>query len=393
MIANPYTPGAGFMPAYLAGRENLINHAETYLSSIQKRYPQQSVIYYGLRGVGKTVLLNTIETSADNLNIMYAHIEASENGKFINRLVGALNKFIHEVSIKESAKDFAKKCLGLLKSFTVTYNIEDNTVGIGLQQEVVYSTGVFSEDLTEIFVSLGKAAIKSEDTICIFIDEVQYLSADEIDGLIVAIHRCNQLRLPIMLFCAGLPKILKIVGESRSYTERLFKYEKIDALKEPEARAAIEEPAKDLGVSYDPEAVDLIVKTTGGYPYFIQEFCSAAWANLEDNRTIQAVEAQRAESIFFETLDTGFFAVRYDRCTNREKSFMTAMVKCDTLPCNISNVAKIMKKGVQSISPVRGQLISKGMIYPTGHAEIDFTVPQFDYFIKRINPELKIDKN
>lgn len=391
MLANPYTPGAGFMPAYLAGRENLIKNAETYLTSIQKRYPQQSVIYYGLRGVGKTVLLNTIETSADNLNIMYAHIEANENGKFINRLVGALNKFIREISIKESAKDFAKKCLGLLKSFTMTYSVEDNTVGIGIQQEVVYSTGVFSEDITEIFVSLGKAAVRSEDTICIFIDEVQYLSADEIDGLIVAIHRCNQLRLPIMIFCAGLPKILKIVGESRSYTERLFKYEKIDALKDSEARAAIEEPAKDLGVSYVSKAVDLIVKITEGYPYFIQEFCSAVWSNHDDSSKIQVVEVERAEKIFFETLDSGFFAVRYDRCTNREKSFITAMVKCGSLPCNISNVAKIMKKGVQSISPVRGQLISKGMIYPTGHAEIDFTVPQFDCFIKRINPELKID--
>lgn len=390
MGANPYTPGAGFMPAYLAGRESLIEDAESYLESIQKRYPQQSMIYYGLRGVGKTVLLNTIEGSADNMGILYAHIEASEDKKFTTRLIGALNRFLHDISLKASAEDFAKKCSVMIKSFMITYDIEGKTIGVGMQQDSGISTGIFSDDLTEIFVALGKAALKSDDTIVIFVDEVQYLTEDEINGLIVATHRCNQLRLPIMLFCAGLPKVLKTVGEACSYAERLFKFEIVGALTEPEAEAAIINPAKDLGVSYYEDAVRHIIQVTSGYPYFIQEYCSVIWNAPHRQKEIDEKLTESLEPVFFHNLDRGFFAVRYNRCTNLEKAFMTAMVKCGPLPCNISNVAKIMGRKVTQISPVRGQLINKGMIYPTGHAEIDFTVPQFDNFIKRINPELLI---
>lgn len=389
MMANPYTPGAGFMPACLAGRDTLLNNADEYLNSIQKRYPQQSVVYYGLRGVGKTVLLNAIEIAADNLDILYTHIEASENGKFTGKLLAAMHKFAQEVSLKESAKDFGRKCISLIKSFAVTYNVEEGTFGLGVNQDAVFSSGIFSDDLTDIMVQLGKSAVRSEDTICIFIDEIQYLSEEEISALVASMHRCNQLRLPIMLFCAGLPKILKTVGEARSYSERLFRFEPIGALSCDEADAAIREPAMELGVRYQKDAVNEIFRITGGYPYFIQEFCSVIWKSSDKKESIDFKDVANAAHTFWQTLDEGFFSVRYNRCTHLEKAFMAAMVKCDGLPCNIANVAAIMRRNVKSISPLRGQLISKGMIYPTGHAEIDFTVPQFDAFIKRTNPELK----
>ncbi len=390
MLANPYTPGAGFMPAYLAGRDKLIADAENCLRNIQKRYPQQSIIYYGLRGVGKTVLLNAIELSADNLNILYAHIEASGDDKFSTRLTGAITRFLREVSMKEAAKDLAQKCLTILKSFMFTYSIEDNSVGIGLSKEATFSTGVYSDDLTELLVSLGKAAVKSGDTICIFIDEVQYLKENEISGLIMAIHRCNQLRLPIMVYCAGLPKILKTVGEACSYSERLFKFQFVDALSNEEAAEAIRQPAGDFDVSYTDDAVKYIIGVTEGYPYFIQEYCNSIWNSLTKAKAIQLDDVQQCEATFLESLDKGFFSVRYDRCTPRERDFMIAMVRCGELPCTISNVAKKMKRSSSSISPIRGQLISKGMIFATGHAEIDFTVPQFDDFIQRINPKLEM---
>ncbi len=399
LFTNPYTPGAGFMPAYLAGREKLVECAEGYLHSLMNRYPQQSVIYYGLRGVGKTVLLNRIEEAADNLNIMYVHIEANESQnirgekiqrRFTERLVASINKFAHEIGVKEQAKDFAQKCISLLKSFRLTYNIEEGSFGLGISQDVPPSSGDYASDITDIMVQLGKSALQSGDTICIFVDEVQYLSEEELGGLISAIHRCNQLRLPLMAFCAGLPKILKTVGEAYSYSERLFKFEHIDALSPESAKDAVCEPAKDFNVSYAIEAVERIIEITCGYPYFIQQLCSVIWSRVEEGGTISLNDVMDSETAFFSLLDDGFFAVRYERCTPLEKSFMAAMVQCGELPCTVSNVAKIMGRTPQSISPLRAQLISKGMIYATGHGEIDFTVPQFDHFIIRRNPALLI---
>lgn len=399
MRTNPYTPGAGVMPAYLAGREKLIENAEGYLASIVGRYPQQSVIYYGLRGVGKTVLLNRIETAADNLNILYAHIEANEsprerggNGRrgFTERLVGAINRFAHEISMKERARDFAQKCISLLRSFRLTYSVVEGSFGLGADNSIPPSSGDYESDLTDILVQLGKAALQSGDTICIFVDEVQYLSEEELGGLISAIHRCNQLRLPVMVFCAGLPKVLKTVGEAYSYSERLFKFERVDALTCEDARDAICEPAKDFGVSYAPQAVERIMAVTGGYPYFIQQLCNVVWRRAEVDGTLTLKDVEDSETEFFSMLDDGFFSVRYERCTPLEKSFMAAMVKCGELPCTIANVAKLMGRSAQSISPLRAQLINKGMIYATGHGEIDFTVPQFDHFILRQDPALTL---
>lgn len=378
------------MPAYLAGREKQIEDAERCLESLQKRYPQRSMIYYGLRGVGKTVLLNTIENTADNIGILYGHIESGDNRRFTDDLIVIMNRIAHEMSLKEIAKDFALKCLSLIKAFAVTYNVQEGAFGLSINQAAGFASGIYSTDLTELMVQIGRAAMKSGDTVCIFVDEVQYLKPEEISGLIVAIHRCNQLRLPVMVFCAGLPKILQVVGEACSYSERLFQFEVMGALSAEEAEAAIRMPAQDFGVDYTDEAVDEIVRVTGGYPYFIQEMCSAIWVSTDVKEQIGLKDVIASERFFWEKLDEGFFQVRYSRCTPREKAFITAMVKCGDLPCNISNVAKMMNSKVSSISLIRAQLISKGMIYPTGHAEIDFTVPQFDAFIKRVNPDLSI---
>lgn len=390
MQINPYTPGAGFMPAYLAGREKLLENAELYLNSIKGRYPQQSVVYYGLRGVGKTVLLNAVEEIADNLDILYSHIEANETERFTSKLLTSVNKFIRKISVKDAAKDLARKCIALVRSFAVTYKVEEGEFGVSMGPEESVSAGVYADDLTDIFVQLGKAALRSGDTVCFFVDEAQYLSEEEVGGLIIALHRCNQLRLPVMLFAAGLPKIKKTVGEACSYSERLFRFEYVGALTDEEAASAICEPARDLGVSYTDGAVRKIIAVTCGYPYFIQEFCNVLWRLSADTKTIAEDAASQAEPVFYEVLDSGFFSVRYERCTHREKGFMAAMVRCGTLPCGISQVAKVMKKQASAVSPVRAQLISKGMIYSTGYAEIDFTVPQFDSFLRRVNPALDI---
>lgn len=390
--ANPYTPGAGAMPAYLAGRDDIINNASKALIALNKGYPQQSVIYYGLRGVGKTVLLNKIEESAEEFGILYEHIEIAEKGSFVRQISNSSKKMIHHMSITESAKEVAKKALGILKAFNVSWNPEDNTFSAGLSEPSPYiSTGVLTDDLTEMFVSMGRTASKAGMALCFFIDEIQYMKESEMEALINALHRVNQLRLPIMMFGAGLPKILKIMGEVKSYSERLFKYYQIDRLSADDAEAAIINPAKEFNVVYDSAAIDKIIQLTKGYPYFIQELCSTVWEYSEAD-IIQLSDVERVVATFLLQLDESFFKVRYERCTKTEHDFLFAMVKCGELPCTISNVAKILRKKVSTISPLRAQLISKGIIHSTGHAEIDFTVPLFEEYLRRINPELKIDK-
>ena len=390
--ANPYTPGAGAMPAYLAGRDDIINNASKSLIALNKGYPQQSVIYYGLRGVGKTVLLNKIEESAEEFGILYEHIEIAEKGSFVRQISNSSKKMIHHMSITESAKEVAKKALGILKAFNVSWNPEDNTFSAGLSEPSPYiSTGVLTDDLTEMFVSMGRTASKAGMALCFFIDEIQYMKESEMEALINALHRVNQLRLPIMMFGAGLPKILKIMGEVKSYSERLFKYYQIDRLSADDAEAAIINPAKEFNVVYDSAAIYKIIQLTKGYPYFIQELCSTVW-EYSETEIIQLSDVERVVATFLSQLDESFFKVRYERCTTTEHDFLFAMVKCGELPCAISNVAKILRKKVSTISPLRAQLISKGIIHSTGHAEIDFTVPLFDEYLRRINPELKIDK-
>lgn len=385
MIVNPYTPGSGFMPAYLAGRENILEEAKGCLERLKGSYPQRSMVYYGLRGVGKTVLLNKVEEYADEFDILYSHIEADERGRFLQKLTSSLNRFSNQLSAKESIKSSVKSFSSTLKSFRLSYNLEENSLGFEMNQDNI-TNGTLEDDMTDLFVKLGKICANSNQSVCLFIDEVQYLTEDEVESLLSAIHRCNQLRLPILIFCAGLNKILKTMGEAKSYSERLFKFEKIDALSPIDAEAAIRKPAENLGVNYDQGAVNKIYEITNGYPYFVQALCDVVWNSLclDSGTTIHTEDIMRAKNIFFDELDKGFFSVRYNRCTKLEKDFMFAMLACNTLPCSISNVAKAMNRSPKSISPTRGSLISKGLIHSANRAEIDFTVPQFDGFLKRM---------
>lgn len=389
--ASPYTPGAGAMPRYLAGREGMLEEADKILEAVAMGYPQKSVIYYGLRGVGKTVLLNAVEEKAEELNVLYTHIEIAEKRSFIIQIANASKKIIHRMSVVESAKALGHKALGILQAFQVTYNPEEQTFTAGLSEPSMYiSSGVLSDDLTEMFVAMGRMAAKAQKAICFFIDEIQYMKSNEMEALVNALHRANQLRLPIIVYGAGLPKILKILGDVKSYSERLFQYIEVAELSEPAAVDAIVKPAVELGVKYEEEAVEEIKEWSKGYPFFIQELCNTIWEETE-GEIIKKSDVEHVIPIFLDKLDKGFFKIRFDRCTKKEHDFLFAMIRCGNLPCTISNVAEVLEKKVSSVSPTRAQLISKGIIYSTGHGEIDFTVPQFDRYLKRINPELTIE--
>lgn len=389
---NPYTPGAGVMPKYLAGRDGELSTAKQRLLSIKSGYAARSVVYYGLRGVGKTVILNAVAEQAEEQNILCRHIEVKEEaGSFVKSLSYACSAFVLNLSTKKSLQDKLGKLTSVLRSFTATWNPSDNTVSFGLDGDSLSSatagTGDLTNDLTEVMVELGRYALKGGTAICFCIDEVQYASDMELEALITAVHRINQLGLPIIFFCAGLPKILKTMGDVKSYTERLFEFVKIDSLNADAAKKAIVEPAAKLGVSFEAEAVNSIIELTGGYPYFIQEMCATIWEK-GSNKTITKIDVLSNIASTNNRLDKGFFLVRFNRCTSREQDFLVAMVQCGELPCTMANVAANMGISPTSrISPFRAKLISKGLIYATGYGEVDFTVPKFDEFIKRSMPE------
>lgn len=386
---NPYTPGAGMVPRYLAGREALLEEVQDTLAYIANGYATRSIVYYGLRGVGKTVLLTEIENIAMENNIYYEHIEAMENGSFMSSISLYVSKILRKMSVKEKAKQYIDLAKSVAMSFQFFYNKEGET-SIGINPEMLKAAGIadtgdLQNDLTELLVHLGKVGQKINTGAVIFIDEVQYLKDAEFEALMAAIHRCNQLGLPLALIAAGLPKIAKIAGDIKSYAERLFKFIPVDKLQENDAKLALTRPASRLGVQYTDEALTEILQQTDCYPYFLQEYGQQAWKYVDKaTKTLSYEAACAAHNDFINALDEGFFKVRHDRASEKELEFMRAMVQCSELPCQTKQVAQLMHSSYNRIAPIRAQLIHKGFIYATSRGEISFTVPQFDKYLKRI---------
>lgn len=382
---NPYRPGAGTNPAYLAGRENELDMADTTFQALRLQIPVQSIIYTGLRGVGKTVLLNQMEELAKKKSIECRHIEVENRNDFISQIITCCQVFLRNISTGERMKQTISKAVDALKSLAVSFSPESNTFSLSMQEQDLYKTTNLTQSLTDVFVSVGEAARDADKPICFFIDEMQYMKGNELSSLIAALHRANQLNLPIMIVGAGLPKLYKMLAEEKTYTERLFLYHEIGSLSEEDATKAITEPLRLLGVNYSRGALKKIYKTTKGYPFFIQQLCKEVYS-LSEGKLIEEKDVEKGIVQYYSVLDSGFFKSRYERCSETDKYFIFAMVACGNLPCTIANVAKNLGKSVTSISTTRAQLISKGIVYSAKYSELDFTVPDFDDFIRR-NPE------
>lgn len=380
---NPYRPGYGLMPTYLAGRDEDILNVEQMFDAMIMNIPTQSIIFSGLRGVGKTVLINRLQKIAEDKDIFCRHIEIEERNDFISQIATCSQAFLRKVSAKEKFKNLIQKPLDAIKALIVSFDPNDNTFSLSLQERELYQSTNLTQSLTDVFTTIGETAYKSETPICFFIDEIQYMKSKELGSLIAALHRTNQLGYPVMVIGAGLPKIYKMLSEEKSYSERLFLYKEIGRLTDEQSKGAIEIPVQKLGVTYTEETVKKIITLTKGYPFFIQQICQVIYQNTDEKEiTIAHVEENIQE--FLKMLDIGFFKVRYERCADSDKKFIFAMVKCGNLPCTISNVAQNLHKTVSSISTTRAQLISKGIIYPIRYKELDFTVPEFDAYINRL---------
>lgn len=380
---NPYRPGAGLMPVYIAGRDEDIQNVSQMFDALTMDIPTQSIIFSGLRGVGKTVLINKLQSIAEEKGIFCKHIEIEERNDFISQIAECSQAFLRTVSAKEKFKHLIQKPLEAIKSLVVSFNPEDNSFSLSMQDRELYVSNNLTQTLTEVFSTIGETAQKTETPICFFIDEIQYMKQNQLGSLIAALHRANQLGYPIMIIGAGLPKIYKMLSDEKSYSERLFMYKKIDSLTDEQSEKAIEEPAKKFNIIYAHEATNKIVEITKGYPFFIQQLCKIVYDKTNKD-VIELSDVENCIDEFLSSLDERFFKSRYERCAESDKKFIFAMVECGELPCTISNVALNLNKTVGSISTTRAQLISKGIIYPVRYKELDFTVPEFSGYIQRL---------
>jgi hypothetical protein len=387
---NPFTPGAGTPPPELAGRQEIIDQAEVVLKRIQRGRAAKSFLLTGLRGVGKTVLLNEINHLARQLDYQRIFVEAHENKSLVALIAPQLRSLLYALDRMEGAKEKVRRGLAVLRSFVsnVKLTYDDIPIGIDIEPEKgTADSGDLETDLPELFVIVGEAADSRNACVVILIDELQYFSGKELSSLIMAMHKMQQEGLPIVLIGAGLPMLPRLAGESKSYAERLFDFPEIGPLSEKDSALAISDPIEEEGESITSEAVAEIVRITQGYPYFLQEWGYQIW-NLAKESPIDLDTVEKASSTTIKRLDKNFFRVRFDRLTNGEKGLLRAMAELGTGPYKVGDVAEIMNLKVASLSPRRAKLINKGMVYSPQHGDIDFTVPLFDDFMRRAIPEI-----
>lgn len=387
-IQNPFSPGAGAPPPELVGRDPILDEARVLLGRIKRKKPEKSMLLTGLRGVGKTVLLNEIERMAVKEGYRTIVLEAHENKHLGPLLVPHLWKLLFDLDRMAGIGNRVKRSLSVLRSFIGALKITVNEVTIGLDIEPERGSadsGDLETDLPNLFVAIGEASEERGCAVAIFIDEIQYLSLKELSALIMAMHKIQQRQLPLVLLGAGLPIIPALAGDSKSYSERLFSFPEVGALSESDAARALNEPAMEEGVIFETAALEEIFRLTKGYPYFLQEWGYQTWNHAKGSPiTLQTV--QNATELVIKRLDKNFFRVRFDRLIPSEKSFLHEMARLGTGPYKSGDIADLLSRTTSSVAPVRAKLMKKGMIYSPKHGELAFTVPLFDEFLLRAIP-------
>ncbi|WP_033062348.1 ATP-binding protein [Pseudomonas sp. CFII68] len=380
---NPFAPGAGSRPPELAGRDSILEAARIACGRAVNGRSARSIMLLGLRGTGKTVLLNEIGRIAKEEGLLVSKVEAPERESLARLLYPEMRKVMRALSGVESAKQIANRGLKGLRSFASIFKIDIGGIEIGVEPEPgLADSGNLQYDLPDLFTVIGEAAQAAGKGWILLIDEVQYLTEADLSALIVSIHRMSQEGLPVLLVGAGLPQVARLAGEAKSYAERLFLYPEVGALDQPSATQAVQKPILEEEASIDTAALDSIVDRTQGYPFFLQEWASTAWNNAEGPEiTVDDVEHSYSETLA--SLDAGFFRVRIDRLTPSEVQFVKAMSTLGDGPYAIADVAKVMGRPQSSLGPTRANIISKGMIYSTDHGYLNFTVPLFAEFMRR----------
>lgn len=342
----------------------------------------------GLRGVGKTVLLDRLGDDAEASGIHTLRVEAPESRSLPAILAPQLRLVLLRLSRNEQAKELAQRALrglaGFAKSLKVKY--QDIEVGFDFEPEPgLADNGDLESDLVALLEAAGVATKKADTVLALFVDELQYVNEDELAALITALHRTAQRSLPVVLVGAGLPQLPGRMGRAKSYAERLFDFPQIGPLPVEAARIAITKPAEAEGVRVNDDALQRIIEETRCYPYFLQEWGKHSW-DIADTSPIELSDVAQASAAAIAALDESFFRVRFDRLTPSEKKYLRAMAEIGPGPHRSGDIADQLDRGVTSLGPTRSQLIAKGMIWSPSHGDTGFTVPLFDEFMKRIMP-------
>jgi hypothetical protein len=387
-ITNPYTPGAGAPPPELAGRDDLLRLVSIATQRIRAGRQAKSVLMIGLRGVGKTVLLDRMRDDAEATGLHTLRVEAPEGRSLPAILAPQLRQVLLRLSRSEKARDLGRRALSALAGFARALKVkyEDIEVGIDFNPEPgLADNGDLEHDLQALLEAAGRAAKAADSALILFVDELQYVEEEQLASLITALHRCAQQQVPVMLVGAGLPQLPGRMGRAKSYAERLFDFPFVGPLDAVAARKALEVPAHDLGVTYEPAATQRILDATRGYPYFLQEWGKHAW-DVATTSPITSGDIETASIEATAALDESFFRVRFDRMTPSEKRYLRAMAELGPGPHRSGDISTVLERKVTALGPTRNQLISKGMIWSPNHGDTAFTVPMFDEFMRRIMP-------
>lgn len=386
-VNNPYSPGAGSPPPALVGRDAERENFDVATQRLLRGRPDRSQLLVGLRGVGKTVLLREFGRIAQGHGWRCHHLECVEETDFVHSAAQLARAAILELSAGARLSEFASRALGVLKAFQLTWEIPGGgTAAMGLDCDPVAGradSGDLDRDLPDLLREVGHLAQSKDTGVLFIIDEIQYIPASRLRPLLLGLHEISQLQLPLLVAGAGLPSIHGLLGEARTYAERLFTFVSMNSLSREAASDALVQPAAEQGVLWEEAALDEVFEATQGYPYFLQEHGKQAWRLAAGSDRITREDVLTAKPHVTEELDGGFFRVRVERTTKTEREYLRAMASLGRGPYRSSDVARKLHKSTQQVSAFRDSLIKRGLCFAPEHDVINFTVPMFDGFVRR----------
>ncbi|MDO5531582.1 ATP-binding protein [Sutterella sp.] len=387
--SNPFAPGAGCTPPELAGRDDIFDEAAVACGRAARGRNARPMMLLGLRGTGKTVLLQEIAKRSRQKDCLVTFAEASEGKPLAHLLYPEMRETLIALSNSEQSGELAKKGFHALKSFASVCRIRTREWEAGIDPSDVSgpaASGDLQRDLADLFKLLGNAAQSAGKVWVLLIDEVQYLQNNDLSALIVVMHQVAQLSLPIVFVGAGLPQIARLAGEARSCAERQFHFNEIGNLSAEDAEKAVRKPLEEEKASITQKAMAELFSGTQGYPFFLQAWAFHAW-NIAEGPAITEADIAASCRKTIGDLDSGFFRVRFDRLSKTEIRFVEAMASLGDGPYAIGKIAEVLKKQPRSLGPTRASIMEKGMIYAPRYGELDFTVPLFADFMRRRNPD------
>lgn len=382
---NPYTPDMGVPPPFLAGRDPELEYFDEIIEQLAAGGTQKHLVLVGLRGVGKTVLLNEFEERCGASGWPGESKELTDKSRIAHVVANAARKALLQMSYTKRAGDAIRRSMRVLKAFAITFG-DEIAIKIDVDQtQGVADSGDLAEDMRDLLVEIGDAALAHDVGFPLILDELQNLPQDELEALIIGLHRAKQKRLPIALVAGGLPLLPELTGEAKTYAERGFEFRAIGPLSEKAAHEALTEPAKRHRIKWAKNAADRISEITEGYPFFIQEYGRRIW-RLGDSSTITLAQVRAAEPLVLEYLDSSFFSQRLGKLPAGERAYVSAMADLGDGPQRSGDVAAKLGKAVQGVSVVRQRLLDAAIIYAPDRGTVDFTVPMCADHIRRNYP-------